>query len=178
MTSETSKEEFADRVNRLMAAKNMGVEEVVAKGQLKPSAVYQWRNAKFMPRGENLRKLAQALDVSTDYLLGGGNYEGFKDREIAVHESFSLYLKSKGITPSHPDYEMYDRVKETAKPPVPASLEEWEHLTTQIIPIIQEYSKKRKRPRSGVQPHKGEREAIPRRGSVVRLQRLKNRPAG
>jgi len=73
-----------------MVAKNIDVAKLAAKGQLKTSAVYQWLGAKFMPRGENLRKLAQALDVSTDYLLSGAGYEGFEDRQIAVHESFSL----------------------------------------------------------------------------------------
>ena len=178
VTSETSIEQFADRVKRLMAAKNMNVAKLAAKGRLKTPAVYQWLGAKFMPRGENLRKLAQALDVSADYLLSGGGYEGFEDRQIAVHESFSLYLKSKGITPSHPDYEMYDKLKETAKPPVPATVEEWEHLTTSIIPIIQEYSNNRKPAKARSQPHKSQREVKPKTGSVVQLQKPKSRHAG
>jgi len=178
VTSETSNEQFADRVKRLMVAKNIDVAKLAAKGQLKTSAVYQWLGAKFMPRGENLRKLAQALDVSTDYLLSGAGYEGFEDRQIAVHESFSLYLKSKGITPSHPDYEMYDRVKETVKPPVPATVEEWEHLTTNIVPIILEYSKERKPAKGRLEPHKVQREVSPKTGSVVHLRKPKSRHAG
>jgi transcriptional regulator with XRE-family HTH domain len=158
-----------------MVAKNIDVAKLAAKGQLKTSAVYQWLGAKFMPRGENLRKLARALDVSTDYLLTGEGYEGFEDREIAVHESFSLYLKTKGITPAHPDYEMYDRFKETAKPP--ATVEEWEHLTTTIIPIIQEYSTKRKPARAKLQPRQGQREVRPTTGTLVQLQKPKSRSA-
>lgn len=157
-----------------MAAKNMDVPKLAYKGQLQVSAIYQWLSAKFMPRGENLRKLAQALDASTDYLLGGGvAYEGFDDRRIAVHESFSLYLKSMGITPSHPDYEMYDRLKDTAKPPVPATVEEWEHLTTNIIPIIQAFSNKRKPARAALQP----RNTL-KSGSLVQLQKPRNHRAG
>ena len=179
MTAETSKEQFADRVKRLMAAKNTDVPKLAAKGQLQASAIYQWLAAKFLPRGENLRKLAQALDASTDYLLSGGvDYEGFEDRQIAVHESFSMYLKGKSITPSHPDYEMYDKLKETAKAPVPATVEEWEQLTTTIIPIIQEYSNKRKPARVRSQPQKSQREVRPKTGTVVPLQKPKNRDAG
>jgi transcriptional regulator with XRE-family HTH domain len=179
VTAETSKEQFADRVRRLMAAKNIDVPKLAARGQLQASAIYQWLAAKFMPRGENLYKLARALDASTDYLLSGGaDYDGFEDRQIAVHESFSLYLRGKGITPLHPDYEMYDRVKQTAKSPVPATVEEWEHLTTSIIPIIQEYSNKRKLAKAGVQPHKSQRELTRKPGSVLHLRKPKNRHAG
>lgn len=173
--SETSNKQFADRVKRLMAAKKLDVATLAAKGQLKTPAIYQWLGAKYLPRGENLRKLAHALDVSSDYLLSGEGYQGFDDRQIAVHESFSLYVKSKGVTPSHPDYEMYDRLKETAKPPV--TVEEWENLTTSVIPIIQEYSNKRKPVRPRSQPQKGQREVRSKTGTILRLAKPKNRGA-
>ena len=67
--SETSNKQFADRVKRLMAAKTMDVATLAAKGQLKTPAIYQWLEAKYLPRGENLRKLARVLDVSTAQVL-------------------------------------------------------------------------------------------------------------
>jgi transcriptional regulator with XRE-family HTH domain len=175
VTSEISNKEFADRLKKLMAIKSIDVPRLGAKGQLKTPAIYQWLEAKYLPRGENLRKLAHVLDVSTDYLLGGEGYEGFEDRQIAVHESLSLYLKSKGVTPSHPDYEMYDRLKESAKPPV--TVEEWDNLATSIIPIIQQYS--RKLPvKSSSQPQKSQREVTPKRGRVVQLRKPRNHRTG
>ena len=156
-----------------MAAKNLDVATLAAKGQLKTPAIYQWLEAKYLPRGENLRKLAHVLDVSADYLLSGEGYEGFEDRRIAVHESCSLYLKGKGITPSHPDYEMYDRLKETAKPPV--TVEEWENLSTSFIPIIEKYSNKQKAVRPRSQPQKGQREVRSKTGTILRLAKPKNR---
>ncbi len=165
MVSEVLKKEFANRVTQLMAAKDVDVGRVAAKGQLNPSTIYQWLSAKFMPQGESLRKLAQALDVSTDYLLGGGNYEGFEDREIAVHESFSLYLKSKGITPSHPDYELYERLRDSGNPPT--SVEAWENLGTETIPVIRDYDKGRK-PSKSARPSSGsKKEPVHKRPDVV-----------
>jgi transcriptional regulator with XRE-family HTH domain len=175
VSSETSTKQFADRLKRLMEAKNINVAKLAAKARLSPPAVYQWLGAKFIPRGENLRKLAAALDVSVDYLLSGGGYEGIEDRQIAVHESFSLYVKSKGLTPFHPDYEMYERLKETEKPPI--TVEEWEHLATGVIPIIREYAKERKPAIAKLPYNKDQREIGQRTGSLVQIQKRKSHNA-
>jgi transcriptional regulator with XRE-family HTH domain len=171
-----SKEEFADRLRRLMVAKNTDVAKLAERGQLKPSAVYQWLAAKFMPRGEGLAKVARALDVSTDYLLTGSGYEGFGDREIAVHESLALYLKSEGITPAHPDYEIYERLRTTDRAPV--TLEEWQGAAS-VLAVAQEYATKRKPAKSAraVRRIGNARDAGPMTGTVVQLQKSKNRNA-
>lgn len=63
-------EEFKDRLRRARENRGMSQVDVGAKTGLQPAAVSHFETGQRAPSFENLRKLADALSVSVDYLLG------------------------------------------------------------------------------------------------------------
>ena len=62
--------DFAGRLRAARELKGLSQAELAAKARLQPSAVSHFETGRRAPSFENLRGLADALDVSTDYLLG------------------------------------------------------------------------------------------------------------
>lgn len=63
-------EEFKDRLRRAREARGLSQVDLAAKTGLQPAAVSHFETGQRSPSFENLRKLADALSLSVDYLLG------------------------------------------------------------------------------------------------------------
>jgi len=74
MTSENGQKEeitvFRARLKSARELRGMSQGELAEKAKLPPSSVSHFEGGKRKPSFDNLRKLAGALNVTTDYLLG------------------------------------------------------------------------------------------------------------
>ena len=69
-SSTTPPQDFADRLRLVRERKGLSQAELADKAGLQPSAISHFETGRRAPSFENLRALADALSVSTDYLLG------------------------------------------------------------------------------------------------------------
>jgi len=63
-------EKFQDILRRVREQKQMSQSDLAEKAGLQPAAISHFENGRRAPSFANLRKLADALSVSIDYLLG------------------------------------------------------------------------------------------------------------
>lgn len=63
-------ENFENILRRIREQKNLSQSELGEKAGLQPAAISHFENGRRAPSFANLRKLADALSVSIDYLLG------------------------------------------------------------------------------------------------------------
>jgi transcriptional regulator with XRE-family HTH domain len=61
---------FPDRLREARDKKGLSQSELAAKAGLQPSAVSHFETGRRSPSFDNLKALSEALQVSTDYLLG------------------------------------------------------------------------------------------------------------
>src|SRR4051812_24916707 len=61
---------FADRLRTTREKKGLSQTDLAGKAGLQPSAVSHFETGRRAPSFDNLRRLADALDVSIDYLMG------------------------------------------------------------------------------------------------------------
>lgn len=64
-------EDFATRLRRARENRQLKQADLARRTGLQPSAISQFETGQREPSPENLRKLAAALETSTDYLLTG-----------------------------------------------------------------------------------------------------------
>lgn len=71
MSSSTDREEiFASRLREVRELRGLSQAELAGKARLQPAAVSHFETGGRRPSFDNLRRLATALQVTTDYLLG------------------------------------------------------------------------------------------------------------
>jgi transcriptional regulator with XRE-family HTH domain len=63
-------EEFPERLREARKAKGLSQADVADRAGLKPSAISHFETGRRSPSFNNLKRLADALSVSVDYLLG------------------------------------------------------------------------------------------------------------
>ena len=63
---------FADRLQKIRDDRKLSQSDLARKAGLQPSAIAHFEAGRRRPSFANIRTLALALDVSTDYLLGAG----------------------------------------------------------------------------------------------------------
>jgi len=63
-------ENFASRLQSARQLRGLSQSELASKSGLQPSAVSHFENGRRSPSFDNLKSLSNALDVTTDYLLG------------------------------------------------------------------------------------------------------------
>ncbi len=64
---------FGERLKQARDARGMNQTELAAKAGLQPSAIGHFEKERRKPSFSNIRELAKALDVTSDYLLGRTN---------------------------------------------------------------------------------------------------------
>lgn len=100
---------FQERVKRARQVRGLHQGELAMKAGLPPASISHFESGSRKPSFDNLRRLAKALDVSTDYLLGRVDQMGLgaasdpiyrhvenlseRDRELA--EDFLKLLAAK-----------------------------------------------------------------------------------
>ena len=76
----------------MVAARNkrkLNQEEFAKKSGFKPAAISHFETGARKPSFDNLRRLADALNVTADYLLGRtDDPEGFAEADVAFRHSF------------------------------------------------------------------------------------------
>lgn len=133
------------RLFGVLEAKGWRKTDLIARSGLKQASVYEWLRGESEPRGEALSRLARALEVSTDYLLGSDPvYDDLTPAEVVARESLRLWLRDRGIRPGHPDSLLYQEI--AASHGAPKTVQGWHDLITQVLPKITEHL--RARPRS------------------------------
>src|SRR5260370_33259742 len=61
---------FPDRLRAARQLRNLSQSELAEKAELQPSAVSHFETGRRSPSFDNLKALSDALEVTTDYLLG------------------------------------------------------------------------------------------------------------
>lgn len=103
--------EFAERLKVVREEKGLSQTELAAKTGLQPSAVSHFESGRRSPSFDNLRRLADALNVTIDYLLGRSNqreavgpasdllfrnYERLSNEDQEQVNKFAEFLAEKG----------------------------------------------------------------------------------
>ena len=60
---------LGDRVKKARTARGLTKGELARKTGIHQKAIFKYENGQILPNAENLKKLVEALEVSTDYLL-------------------------------------------------------------------------------------------------------------
>ncbi len=130
--------EIGRRITGILEAKGWRKTDLIRRSGLKQASVYEWVRGEAEPRGEALSKIAQALEVSTDYLLGSDPvYSRLTYRQVAARESLRLSLRALDIRPGHADYLMYEELGSLDG--APKSVTGWRDFITQFLPKISEH---------------------------------------
>ena len=80
---------FAERLRRARDARGLSQSDVAKRSGLEPSAVSHFETGRRSPSFDNLKRLADALRVSTDYLLG--RIESMTGTDHEAHKLFRHY---------------------------------------------------------------------------------------
>ncbi|WP_128102814.1 helix-turn-helix transcriptional regulator [Paenibacillus sp. DCT19] len=62
--------EFSKRLQSIMEERGLDHAALAILANVSPLTVKRWLNGKFEPRQRNLLKISNALDVSSNYLIG------------------------------------------------------------------------------------------------------------
>lgn len=88
--------EFSERLKNLRKQAHLTQVDVASKLGISQPAYASWERGIKKPTQENLVKIAQALNVSIDYLVGNSD-ENLKEEELGNVE-FLFRMNSKGLT--------------------------------------------------------------------------------
>lgn len=89
---------FPDRLRQARERRELNQIQLAERAGLQPSAVSHFETGGRKPSFDNLRRLADALNVTTDYLLGRtADMEGFADAADRLHRNYS------GLSAEHQD---------------------------------------------------------------------------
>ena len=81
MPESTSQSVFASRLREARERQGLNQAELAARAAMQPSAIAHFEASRRKPSFENVRRLARALDVSSDYLLGVQQVLAFRNEE-------------------------------------------------------------------------------------------------
>src|SRR5262245_20576265 len=70
MNQSSHRDVFPERLKAARAKRELSQEGLAQRSNLQPSAISHFETGARRPSFDNLRRLADALDVTTDYLLG------------------------------------------------------------------------------------------------------------
>lgn len=153
MTRERKAREIGRRITGILEAKGWRKTDLIRRSGLKQASVYEWLRGEAEPRGEALSKIAQALEVSTDYLLGSDPaYNRLTYGQVAARESLRLCLRALDIRPGHAQYLMYEDLGSLDG--APKSVTGWREFITQLLPKISEHLRTGPRLHGGGRPRK------------------------
>lgn len=77
-----------DRVKKLADEQKISLKDLAVKLNMGTNVIYKWKNQ--IPSGENLQKVADYFNVSTDYLLGRTDVK----RPLSEKEEFEVFANN------------------------------------------------------------------------------------
>ena len=103
---------FPERLRSAREKRELSQSQLAEKAKLPPSSISHFESGSRRPSFNNLRKLANALDVSTDYLLGRvdqmdsigaaerihRHLENLSARDVEFADQFLEMLKRRGTS--------------------------------------------------------------------------------
>lgn len=81
MPESNSDSVFATRLREARARQGLNQAQLAQRAEMQPSAIAHFEANRRKPSFENVRRLAQALDVSSDYLMGVHTIMAFRNEE-------------------------------------------------------------------------------------------------
>lgn len=81
MTESSSDQVFATRLKEAREKQGLNQAQLAQRAELQPSAIAHFEANRRKPSFENVRRLAKALDVSSDYLLGVQTTLAFRNED-------------------------------------------------------------------------------------------------
>lgn len=151
MAGKNRAKDVSYRLLGVLEAKGWRKTDLIVRSGLNQASVYEWLRGESEPRGEALRKLAQALEVSTDYLLRSDpSYDELTPAQVAASESLRLCLRGLGIGPADANYVLYEEL--ALSEGAPKSVKGWHDLITKVLPRIREHLRERRRSHDSDRP--------------------------
>jgi len=98
VNTEQSRKKFRERLREWRLKRNLTQEELARKADVPTISVSHFETGHRFPNAESLRRLADALGVSTDYLLGRVKTPTGKDLESADPEVAVLFRRFQGMS--------------------------------------------------------------------------------
>lgn len=85
--------EFGDRLRQTREAKGMSQQDLADRAGIQASAVSHFELGRRLPSFDNIRRLADALNVTSDFLLGRTDV-----REVAGPEAAALFREYRELS--------------------------------------------------------------------------------
>lgn len=79
--SSTEESNFAERLKTIRESRGLNQSELARRASLQPSAIAHFEGNRRKPSFDNIRSLADALQVTTDKLMGGQGATMFRNEE-------------------------------------------------------------------------------------------------
>jgi transcriptional regulator with XRE-family HTH domain len=98
LNSEQSRKKFRARLREWRLKRDLTQEDLARKADVPTISVSHFETGHRFPNAESLRRLADALGVSTDYLLGRVKTPAGKDLEAADPEVAALFRRFQGMS--------------------------------------------------------------------------------
>lgn len=90
---------FPQRLQAMRTRRNLSQDELARRAGLQATAVSHFETGTRKPSFDNLRRLADALETTADYLMGRTN-----DPELAVTEGDQLFRDFQNLTTEERDF--------------------------------------------------------------------------
>lgn len=116
-----------DRLKALRDAKDWGQDKLSKHSGLSQSVIAKSEKGRNLPGSDALEKLAQALDCTTDYLLGRGpDYKSAT--AAAAHMAFEVFITQEGL-----DDEQRERCRRVLQhPDAPRTALDWRSFAEKL----------------------------------------------
>lgn len=111
----------ADRLRLVREFRGLSQNDLASRSGVNVSRINRYEKGTAEPSSRLLGQLADALDFTTDFLLGRDNFDGRPIRELAVRESFELFLRRTFLAET--DRERLRRM--IAHERAPKTVDEW-----------------------------------------------------
>lgn len=92
-------------IELLLKARKMNIQTLASISQIAPTTIYSWKAGKASPTAEKLARIAKALDVNPEYLMGRTNNPTPTDKLI---EDYNKAMQTILMRPNTP----YDELQQ------------------------------------------------------------------
>ena len=93
----------ADRLRLVREFRRLSQNELASRSGVNVSQINRYEKDGTKPSGRALAQLADALDFTTDFLLGRDSFDARPIRQLAVRESFELFARRVPMADSDAD---------------------------------------------------------------------------